>query len=250
MIRLKTTKELSLMRESGRIAARALKLAIDAVKPGVSTEHIDSIVYKYIKSHGAVPSCLNYNGFPATCCISVNEEVIHGIPSSNRIIHSGDIVSIDFGVCLNNFHADNAYTVACGEISSEAQKLLDTTKQSLFQAIKVARVGNRIGDIGSTVEKYAESRGYSVVRDFVGHGVGTQLHEDPSVPNFGKAGHGARLLGGMTIAIEPMVNMGSSSVEVLDDGWTVLTADRKLSAHFEHTVAITPDGPIILTDPN
>ena len=250
MIRLKTTKELALMREAGRIAARALNLAKEAVRPGVSTKHLDDIVYKYLRSEGATPSCLNYNGFPASCCVSVNEEVIHGIPRFNRIIHNGDIVSIDFAVCLNGFHADNAYTIACGEVPPQTQKLLDTTQESLYEAIKMAKVGNRLGDIGSAIQRYAEKRGYSVVRDFVGHGVGAQMHEDPSVPNFGCPGHGARLLAGMTIAIEPMINMGTSDVSVLDDDWTVVTADRKLSAHFEHTIAITPEGPMILTNPN
>ena len=250
MIRLKTAKELDIMREAGRISARALKIAGEAVEPGVTTYEIDNIAHKYIKSAGAKPSFLNYNGFPSSCCISINNEVIHGIPSQSRIIREGDIVSIDVGACFRGFHGDNAYTFACGDISKEAKSLLDATKESLYEAIKVAKHGNRIGDIGSTVEEYVKSRGYSVVRDFVGHGVGAQLHEDPSVPNYGHKGHGPRLVSGMTIAIEPMVNMGSGEVKVLDDGWTTLTSDGKLSAHFEHTIAITSEGPVILTDPN
>lgn len=250
MVKLKTTKELSMMQYAGKISARALKLAGEAVEPGVSTKQIDEIAFKYIKSQGAIPSFLGYNGFPSSCCISLNNEVIHGIPNSNRIIKNGDIVSIDVGACINGFHGDNAWTFACGDISLESQKLLDATRESLFEAIKVAKSGNRVGDISSTVEQYVESRGYSVVRDFVGHGVGTQLHEEPSVPNYGKAGHGVRLLPGMTIAIEPMVNMGTGRVKTLSDNWTVVTGDDKISAHFEHTIAITSDGPLILTNPD
>ena len=250
MVRLKTAKELIKMREAGRISARALKLAGEAVEPGVSTLEIDSIVRKYFKSVGAKASFLNYNGFPSSCCISVNEEVIHGIPSSSRIIKSGDIVSIDVGAFFDGYHGDNAYTFACGDITDEAKRLLDTTKESLFEGIKLAVPGNRVGDIGNAVEEYVEARGYSVVRDFVGHGVGAHLHEEPSVPNYGLKGHGMRLIPGMTIAIEPMVNIGSGNVKVLGDKWTTITVDGKLSAHFEHTVAITPNGPVILTDPN
>lgn len=250
MIKLKTAKELSAMRQAGRISARALKVAGEAIEPGITTKQINDIAYKYIKSEGATASFLNYNGFPACCCVSVNNEVIHGIPNSSRKIQNGDIVSIDIGARFNGFHGDNAYTFACGDISNEAKLLLKATEESLYEAIKIAKVGNRIGDIGNTVEEYVKTRGYSVVRDFVGHGVGTQLHEEPSVPNYGVKGHGPRLVSGMVIAIEPMVNMGKSDVKVLDDGWTTLTLDGKLSAHFEHTVAVTPDGPVILTDAN
>jgi methionyl aminopeptidase len=191
---------------------------------------------------------LGYNGFPSSTCISVNSTVIHGIPDKNCIIKQGDIVSIDIGTYFNGFHGDNAWTFPCGDINSEAENLLSTTKESLYEGIKTAKISNRVGDVGSVIQKYAESRGYSVVRQFVGHGVGASLHEDPSVPNFGSPGKGPRLCEGMTIAIEPMINAGSGEVKVLDDGWTVVTADGKLSAHFEHSIAITKDGPIILTD--
>jgi len=247
MIILKTAREISMMREAGRIAQRALLLAGKAVEPGVSTRELDCIVRKYIEKQGAKPSFLGYGGFPASACISVNNVVIHGIPSSKQILKSGDIVSIDVGAFFEGYHGDNAWTFACGDISKEAQDLLDATKECLFLGIKQAVEGNRLGDIGSAVQKYAEARSYSVVRDFVGHGVGAKLHEDPSVPNFGTPGRGQRLIKGMTIAIEPMINMGTHRVNVLDDEWTTVTADGKLSAHFEHTIAITPDGPVILT---
>lgn len=248
MVVIKTEREIALMREAGRISARALELAGKAVEPGVTTKEIDLIVRKYIESQGAKPSFLGYAGFPASTCISVNNVVIHGIPSKKCVIHEGDIVSIDIGACLNGFHGDNAWTYPCGDISDTAKNLLDATRESLFEAIKVAKIGARVGDIGSTVQKYVEARGYSVVRKFVGHGVGADLHEDPAVPNYGVAGRGVRLLEGMTIAIEPMINMGSCDVKVLDDGWTTVTADGKLSAHFEKSIAITKNGPLILTD--
>ncbi len=250
MIVLKSDHELSLMKESGKIAARVLKLAGESVEPGVTTLEIDEIIAKYIKSQGATSSSLNYGGFPANSCISVNNVVIHGIPSKNCVLKSGDIVSIDMPVKFNGFHVDNAYTFPCGDISKEAQNLLDATKESLYEAINIAKIGNRIGDIGHTVQRYAEARGYSVVRKFVGHGVGAALHEDPAVPNFGKPGRGQRLLNGMTLAIEPMVNQGTSDVKVLEDKWTTVTTDGKLSAHFEHTIAITEDGPVILSLPD
>lgn len=247
MLILKTDREIEIMKSAGRIASKALKLAGEAVEPGVSTLEIDNIVRKYIESQGARPSFLNYGGFPASACISVNNVVIHGIPSRDSIIKSGDIVSIDVGAFFEGFHGDNAATFACGEISQEAQNLLDATRESLYEGINMARVGNRIGDIANAVQRYVEARSYSVVRDFVGHGVGAKLHEEPSVPNYGTPGRGVRLLSGMTIAIEPMINAGTYEVEVLDDEWTTITADGKLSAHFEHTIAITPDGPLILT---
>lgn len=249
MIVLKTSRELAIMREAGRISAMALKVAGEAVEPGVSTWEIDRVARKYIESQGAVPSFLGYGGFPASACISVNNVVIHGIPSKRQIIKAGDIVSIDIGAMFEGFNGDNAYTFACGEISAEAQRLLDATRESLYEGIKQATAGNRLGDIGSAVQRYVEARGYSVVRDFVGHGVGAKLHEDPSVPNYGTPGRGVRLLPGMTIAIEPMVNQGRHEVQVQKDGWTTVTRDGKLSAHFEHTVAITSDGPVILTKP-
>lgn len=250
MIIIKTTREIGLMREAGKISSRALREAGKAVEPGATTWDIDNIVNKYIVSHGATPSFLGYGGFPASACISVNNEVIHGIPSKNRVIKAGDIVSIDVGAYLNGFHGDNAWTFPCGDISSEAKDLLEATKESLFEGIRVARKGSRIGDIGSAVQGYVEARGYSVVRKFVGHGVGVKLHEDPAVPNYGKAGRGARLLEGMTIAIEPMINMGDGDVKVLEDEWTTVTVDGKLSAHFEHTIWVTGDEPIILTNPD
>ena len=248
MIAIKNSRELSMMREACVISARALKLAGEAVEPGVTTEEIDRIIRRYIESQGATPSFLGYGGYPASACISVNETVIHGIPDK-RVIKAGDIVSIDVGAYFNGFHGDNAATFAAGEISPEAQALLDATRESLYEGIAQAVAGNRIGDIGSAVQRYVEMRGYSVVRQFVGHGVGTNLHEDPSVPNFGTPGRGQRLLPGMTLAIEPMINMGGPEVRILKDGWTTVTTDGKLSAHFEHTVAITKDGPVILTMP-
>lgn len=247
MVVLKTTREIEIMKNAGRIASKALKLAGVAVEPGISTLELDSIVRKYIESEGAKPSFLNYGGFPASACISVNNVVIHGIPSKNCILKNGDIVSIDVGAFFEGFHGDNAATFACGNIGSEAQKLIDTTKESLYEGISKAQAGNRIGDISNAIQRYVEARSYSVVRDFVGHGVGAKLHEDPSVPNYGTPGRGVRLLSGMTIAIEPMVNVGACKVKVLEDEWTTVTADGKLSAHFEHTVAITPNGAIILT---
>lgn len=247
MIVLKTARELQIMKEACRISANALKVAGEAVQPGVSTLEIDTIVRKYIEKQGAAPSFLGYGGFPNSACISVNNVVIHGIPSKKQILKEGDIVSIDVGAFYEGFHGDNAYTFACGSISREAQQLLDATKESLYEGIKQAIAGNRIGDIGSAVQRYVEERSYSVVRDFVGHGVGAKLHEEPSVPNFGTPGRGPRLIPGMTIAIEPMINQGKHYVRVLDDEWTTVTVDGSLSAHFEHTVAITPDGPKILT---
>ena len=247
MIVLKTTRELSLMKEACKISAGALRVAGEAVKPGVSTAEIDRIAYEYIISQGAEPNFLHLYGFPATACISVNDEVIHGIPSKERILKEGDIVSIDLGAKKHGFNGDNAATFACGKISAEAQRLIDVTRESLYEAIKVAVPGGRIGDIGSCVQRYCEERGFSVVREYTGHGVGKELHEDPAVPNYGTAGRGVRLLPGMTIAIEPMINQGTKAIKRLSDGWTVKTADGKLSAHFENTVAITKDGSVILT---
>lgn len=250
MVVLKTKRELDLMREACRISANALKEAGKAVEPGVSTKEIDNIVRKYIQKQGATPSFLGYGGFPASACISVNDVVIHGIPSKKQILKKGDIVSVDVGAFIGGYHGDNAYTFACGDISKEAQALLDATKESLYEGIKAAIAGNRVGDIGNAVQTYAEARNYSVVRDFVGHGVGAKLHEDPSVPNYGTPGRGVRLLPGMTIAIEPMITAGKYDVKVLDDDWTTVTVDGSLAAHFEHSIAITPDGPVIMTIPD
>ena len=250
MIVLKNAEELKLMRTAGRISQKALRLAGEAVEPGVSTLELDAIVRKYIEGQGAVPSFLGYGGFPASACISVNNVVVHGIPNEKQILKQGDIVSIDVGACFEGYHGDNAWTFPCGDISDEAKRLLDVTRDSLFEGIRAAKVGNRIGDIGNAVQSYAELRSYSVVRDFTGHGVGAKLHEAPTVPNYGLPGKGARLMPGMAIAIEPMINVGTHRVRVLRDGWTTVTADGKLSAHFEHTIAITPAGPVILTAPD
>ncbi len=247
MIVLKTGRELAVMKEACRISAGALKVIGQAVEPGVTTGELDRLAERYILSQGAVPNFKNYNGYPATACISINDGVIHGIPSDKRIIRAGDIVSVDLGAMFEGYHGDNAATFAAGDISPEAKRLIDTTEASLYEGIKAARAGGRIGDIGHAIQSYVESRGFSVVRDFVGHGIGTQLHEAPEVPNFGTPGRGIRLLPGMTIAIEPMINSGKSDVKVLSDGWTVLTKDGSLSAHFEHTVVITADGPQIMT---
>ena len=247
MIVLKTNHELALMREACEISAGALKIAGEAVEPGVTTAEIDKIAYDYIKKCGAEPNFLNYGGFPATACISINDEIIHGIPSHRRIIKSGDIVSIDLGASINGYTGDNAATFACGDISPEAKRLCDVTRESLYEGISKAVAGGRLGDIGFAIASYCEERGFSVVREYTGHGVGANLHEDPSVPNFGTPGRGVRLLPGMTIAIEPMINQGSAAIRTQPDGWTVRTKDGKLSAHFEHTVAITADGPKIMT---
>ena len=247
MIVLKTGRELSIMREACRISAGALKRAGMAVEPGVTTAQLDKLAEDYILSQGAVPNFKNYHGYPATACISVNNEVIHGIPSRKCKLKQGDIVSIDLGACFEGYHGDNAATFACGDISPEAKRLMDITEQSLYKGIAAAVPGGRIGDISSAVQFFVEQNGYSVVRDFVGHGIGTSLHEAPEVPNFGTAGRGIRLMPGMTLAIEPMVNAGGYGVKVLPDGWTVLTKDGSLSAHFEHTVVITNEGPKIMT---
>ena len=247
MIVLKTTRELGLMKEACVIAAGALKAAGEAVEPGVTTEEINRIAHNFITKSGAIPTFKGYQGYPAAACISINDEVIHGIPSKKRIIKAGDIVSIDVGATFNGYVGDNAATFAAGDISPEAQRLCDTTRESLYEGIKAAVAGGRIGDIGSTIQRYCEERGFSVVREFTGHGVGKQMHEDPSVPNFGTPGRGVRLLPGMTIAIEPMINMGGAGIRQLPDGWTIKTRDGSLSAHFEHTIAITSNGPVILT---
>ncbi len=249
MIVLKTERELKVMREACKISAQALKLVGNAVEPGITTAELDAMAEKFIRSVGAVPNFKNYEGYPATACISINNEVIHGIPSEKRKICEGDIVSVDLGAKYGGYHGDNAATFACGKISEEAKRLMEVTKESLYKGIAAALPGSRIGDISSAVQQCVEEAGFSVVRDFVGHGIGTEMHEPPEVPNFGTAGRGIRLLPGMTIAIEPMVNAGKYGVKVLPDGWTVLTRDGSLSAHFEHTVVITRDGAKIMTDP-
>ena len=246
MITIKNERELESMRQACKITAAARALAGEMVRPGVTTKQIDKAVYDFIVSQGAKPSFLNYNGFPASACISVNETVIHGIPGG-YILKEGDIVSIDVGAFYKGFHGDCAATFACGAISTEAQKLIDVTKQSFFEGMKFATKGRRVQDISHAIQTYVESNGFSIVRSFVGHGVGRQLHEEPEVPNFGNPGRGPRLLPGMTLAVEPMVNVGTHEVRILKDGWTVLTADGKLSAHYENTVLITDGEPEILT---
>ena len=247
MIVLKTGRELKIMREACRISAGALQTAGMAVEPGVTTAELDKLAEDYIRTQGGEPNFKNYQGYPATACISINNEVIHGIPSKQRKLKAGDIVSIDLGAKFQGYHGDNAATFACGDVSAEAKRLMDTTRESLYEGISAAVQGGRIGDISSAVQRYVEARGFSVVRKFVGHGIGTELHEAPEVPNFGTAGRGIRLLPGMTLAIEPMINAGKSDVKILPDGWTVLTTDGSLSAHFEHTIVITTDGPKIMT---
>ena len=246
MIPIKNEREISVMRRACKITAAARALAGDMVRPGVTTKEIDKAVHDFIVSQGATPSFLNYSGYPASACISVNNTVIHGIPDG-RVLREGDIVSVDVGARWGGFHGDCAATFACGSISPEAQKLIDVTRQSFFEGVKFARQGCRISDIGHAVQTYVEANGFSVVRSFIGHGVGEHLHEEPEVPNFGKPGRGPRLIRGMTIAIEPMVNAGVYDVRVLKDGWTTVTADGKLSAHYENTVLITDGEPEILT---
>ena len=246
MITIKNEHELQSMRRACRITAEARALAGSMVKPGVSTREIDKAVHDYIVAQGAKPSFLNYNGFPASVCISVNDCVIHGIPGGYTL-KEGDIVSVDVGALYEGFHGDCAATYPCGAISTEAQRLIDVTRESFFVGIKEATKGHRVSDISHAIQTYVESNGFSVVRTFVGHGIGRKLHEDPEVPNFGAAGRGPRLLKGMTLAIEPMVNAGVYDVHILKDGWTVLTNDGKLSAHYENTVLITDGEPEILT---
>lgn len=247
MIAIKTDEQLERMRAAGRITALARRAAADAVAPGVTTDEIDWIVRKTIEEAGAKPSFLGYGGFPASACVSINDEVIHGIPSKKRVVRSGDIVKIDVGAYIGGFHGDCACTVPCGEVSEEAKRLIEVTRQSFYEGIKFAREGCRVSDISAAVQAYAQANGFSVVRSFVGHGVGRQLHESPEVPNFGRPGHGVRLQRGMTLAVEPMVNAGVYDVRVLSDGWTVKTKDGKLSAHYENTIAITDGEPEILT---
>lgn len=246
MIYLKSNNELQIMRKSGRIVAELLELLENHVKPGITTKELDSIAEEFIIKCGARPSFKGYYGFPATLCTSVNEQVVHGIPG-NRVLEEGDIISIDCGVLYQGFHGDAARTFAVGKISEEAKKLIEVTKQSFFEGLKFATVGNRIGDISNAIQRYAESNGFSVVRDYVGHGIGKEIHEEPPVPNYGKAGRGPKLAKGMVLAIEPMINAGTYAVTELDDGWTVVTIDNKLSAHYENTVAILENGPEILT---
>ena len=235
------------MRRAGRITAQARALAGSLVRPGVTTGEIDDAVRRFIRSQGAQPSFLGYNGFPASACISVNEVVIHGIPSKRRVLKEGDIVSVDVGAYIDGFHGDCAATYPCGAVSEEARRLIDVTRQSFWEGFQFAKAGQRVSDISHAVQAYVERHGYSVVRDFVGHGVGAKMHEAPEVPNFGPAGHGARLQPGMAIAVEPMVCAGDWRVKVLKDGWTTVSADGSLTAHYENTILITEDGPEVTT---
>ena len=248
MIYLKNPDQIKKMQIAGRITGEALLLAGEAVREGITTQALDKIIRNHIEKCGAKPSFLGYGGFPASACISVNDEVIHGIPSAKKVLKEGDIVKIDVGAYIGGFHGDSARTFAVGKISDKAQLLMDATRDSFFEAVKVLEnPGARVGDIGAAVDGYVSKFGFSVVRKYVGHGVGKDLHEDPSVPNYGTPGRGQRISEGMVIAIEPMVNEGVSAVRELSDGWTVLTADGKLSSHYEHTVAITDNGPLLLT---
>lgn len=246
MIILKSPEEIKLMRESGRLTAELCALLKEKIKPGITTQTLDDVAMAFIKKSKATAAFLGYHGYPKSICVSINEEVVHGIPGS-RVLREGDIVGIDAGVIYNGFVGDMAFSAGVGKINAEAQKLMTVTEQSLYQGIAQARPGNHLGDISHAVQEHAESNGFSIVEQYVGHGIGRQMHEDPQVPNYGPAGCGPVLKEGMTLAIEPMVNAGTFEVEVLDDNWTVVTKDRKLSAHFEHTIAITANGPEILT---
>ena len=250
MITLKSSHEIQLMRQAGRITAAARALAGAMVAPGVSTREIDKAVYRFITSQGAVPSFLHYNGYPASVCISVNDEVIHGIPG-HRVLREGDIVSVDVGAYKDGFHGDCAATYPCGEISEEARRVIEVTRQSFFEGLRYAREGYRLPDLSGAIQRYVESNGFSVVREYVGHGIGSKMHEAPEVPNYVEPRMGRpRFLRGMTIAVEPMVNAGGAAVKVMPDGWTVKTADGRLSAHYENTILITDGEPELLTDPD
>ena len=249
MITLKSSHEIQLMRQAGKITAAARALAGAMVAPGVSTREIDRAVHRFIKSQGAAPSFLGYNGFPASVCISVNDEVIHGIPG-NRVLKEGDIVSIDVGAYKGGYHGDCAGTYPCGQISEEARRLIEVTRQSFFEGIRYAREGYRLPDLCGAIQRYVEDNGFSVVREYVGHGLGSKMHEEPEVPNYVERKMGRpRFLRGMTIAVEPMVNAGRAGVKVMPDGWTVKTADGRLSAHYENSILITDGEPELLTDP-
>ena len=248
MISIKSAKQIDKMRESCKLTKELFLILEDKIKPGMTTKELDTIAYNFYKKHGATPNFLYYNGFPATICASVNDEVVHGIPSKNKILCEGDIISIDMGCILDGWHSDAARTFAVGKISDEAQRLIDTTRESFFEGIKVIKHGVKLGDVSHTIQTFLEDRGYGVVRDLVGHGIGQALHEEPEVPNFGKAGRGVKLAQGMTLAIEPMVTASSNyHVCVLDDDWTVVTQDGSLAAHYENTVVVTREGCEILT---
>ncbi|QEK11189.1 type I methionyl aminopeptidase [Crassaminicella thermophila] len=246
MIILKSSNEIDYMKEAGKIVAYVHEVVRDAIKPGITTKELDEIAEREIIKHGAIPAFKGYHGFPASICASINEEVVHGIPGL-KTLKDGDIISVDIGAVYKGYNGDAAKTHPVGKVSDEALKLIQVTKESFYEGLKFCRVGNRLSDISHAVQNHVENNGFSVVRDFVGHGIGKDMHEDPQIPNFGPPGKGPRLRDGMVLAIEPMVNMGTYKVKVLQDNWTVVTLDNKLSAHYEHTVAITKDDPIILT---
>lgn len=247
MVILKSKREIELMAQAGKIVARTFEVLKNALQPGITTAELDRLAEEFILSQNALPAFKGYQGFPASICVSINEEVVHGIPSAQTVLKEGDIVSIDCGAIFEGYYGDAAKTFPVGEISLEKKELLKVTEEALKQGIEKAKAGNRLGDIGYAIQEYAEKRGYGVVRDYVGHGIGRQMHEDPQVPNFGAAGKGIRLVEGMVLAIEPMINLGTYRVKTLANNWTVVTLDGKPSAHFEHTVAITANGPLVLT---
>ncbi len=247
MIQLKNPLQISEMKTAGRITGEALLLARDNIREGISTYELDKIIRNYIESQGAKPSFLGYGGFPGSACISINDEVIHGIPSKKRFLQEGDIVKVDVGAFYKGFHGDAARTVPVGRVSDEAQKLIDVTRQSFFEGVKMLKIGNRLGDVGHAIDSYVTANGFSTVKRYIGHGIGHELHESPDVPNYGTEGRGTRLCAGMTLAIEPMVNAGVETVREMSDGWTVKTADGRLSSHYENTVALTENGVIIMT---
>ena len=247
MIQLKNQLQLKAMKEAGRITGEALLVARDHIREGISTYELDTIIRRHIESQGAKPSFLGYHGFPGSACISINDEVIHGIPSKKRILREGDIVKIDVGAFYQGFHGDAARTVPVGRVSDEAQRLIEVTRNSFFCGIEKMQAGNRIGDIGHAIDSLVVANGFSTVKEYIGHGIGTELHQSPDVPNYGTEGRGTRLCVGMTLAIEPMVNAGKAAVRQLDDGWTVKTADGSLSAHYENTVALTSEGVVVMT---
>ena len=248
-VEVKSKEELATMRQAGAVVADILVHLSATIKPGMTTGEIDKIAREELKKRGAKPAFLNYHGFPGVICLSINHEVVHGIPSDKRKLSEGDIIGVDFGCVIDRFYGDSAVTIGVGKISTEAEKLIRVTRESLMMGIAAVKAGARVGDIGAAVSAVAEAEGYGVVREFVGHGIGRALHEEPPIPNYGKPGTGPRLKAGMTIAIEPMINLGTAEVETLGDGWTAVTKDRKLSAHFEHTVAVTETGYEILTLP-
>ena len=247
MIQIKNSEQIAVMKEAGRITAEALLIAGENIRDGVSTKQIDTLIREHIEKSGAKPSFLGYGGFSGSACISINDEVIHGIPSAKRIIKDGDIVKVDVGAYYKGFHGDSARTFAVGNVDETAKKLIEVTEQSFWEGIKELEQGKRIGDIGAAIDGYVKKFGYSTVKRFVGHGIGHALHEQPDVPNFGTAGRGVRICTGMALAIEPMINMGTDEVKTMPDGWTVKTADGKLSAHYENTVVLTPNGVLVLT---